>query len=112
MESFFESRDAATATRTSCPSRLGRLEAEHLPPSVRTPRRHGPLDPDVYSGYLRAVTGDLNMTTDQWLGDDGTDTKSTRPHWRLRHAGLQHGSGRQLVPDGLHAQRRRHQPTS
>ncbi|MFN8623141.1 MAG: FlgD immunoglobulin-like domain containing protein [Chloroflexota bacterium] len=42
--------------------------------SVRTPGARNHLDPDKDEGFLRAVTGDLDMTNEQFLGDiDLTD---------------------------------------
>ena len=40
--------------------------------SVRTPGARSHLDPDPDEGFLRGVTGDLEMTNDQWLGDTST----------------------------------------
>jgi flagellar hook assembly protein FlgD len=43
--------------------------------SVRTPGMTNYLDPDPADGFLRAFSGDLSMTTDEWMGgtveDDG-----------------------------------------
>jgi flagellar hook assembly protein FlgD len=45
--------------------------------SVRMPGFKNHLDPDPEDGYLRAVSGDLTMTSDEWKGgnipDDGRD---------------------------------------
>jgi len=78
-------------------------------PSVRTPGATVHLDPDVYSGYTASRHRRPQHDHRPVARRRRHGHESTRPHWRLRHAGLQHGSGRQLVPDGLHAQRRRHQ---
>ena len=45
--------------------------------SVRTSGARIHLDPDPSSGYLRAVSGDLDFTTDEWL--NGSDTGDTTP---------------------------------
>jgi flagellar hook assembly protein FlgD len=76
MEGFFESRDATNGDPKFLPYHgwVGWRPNVYFD-SVRTPGARVHLDPDVYSGYLRAVTGDLDFTTDQWLG--AADTGDT-----------------------------------
>jgi flagellar hook assembly protein FlgD len=76
MEGFFESRDAANGDPKYLPYHgwVGWRPNVYFN-SVRTLGARVHLDPDQYSGYLRAVTGDLDFTTDQWLGSaDSGDT--------------------------------------
>jgi flagellar hook assembly protein FlgD len=47
--------------------------------SVRTPGAEIHIDPDRANGYLRAVTGDLAFTTNEWRGSDQPPDDTTAP---------------------------------
>jgi flagellar hook assembly protein FlgD len=68
--------------------------------SVRTPGATVHLDPHPTLGYLRAVTGDLSFTFDQWWGkSDGGGGDSTPP--ALTDFSAEAGSGTQPAGGGL-----------
>ena len=73
MEGLFELRDSAGSPS---PFRgwVGSDPNVYMP-SARTPGATVHLDPDLdpahRNGYLRAVTGDLSFTTDEWWGSTG-----------------------------------------
>jgi flagellar hook assembly protein FlgD len=79
MAGFFESRDAPNGDPNYLPYHGWVGYAPVKIASVRTPGATVYLDPDLApahkNGYLRAVTGDLNFTTDQWNGSaNSSDT--------------------------------------
>ena len=77
MDGIFQMRDSATSKDPYMPYHgwVGKQPNVYLN-SVRTPGAQVHLDPDLpNNGWLRAVTGDLSFTTDQWWnGGDSTDT--------------------------------------
>jgi flagellar hook assembly protein FlgD len=83
MEEMFELRDAANGDPNYLPYHgwVGYKPDIYLD-SVRTPGATIHLDPDLApahkNGYLRAITGDLGFTTDEWW-NGSTDTTDTTP---------------------------------
>jgi flagellar hook assembly protein FlgD len=64
--------------------------------SVRTPGATNFMDPDPKSGFLRAVSGDLTMTSTEWA--QGAPTESADPP-NLSNLSAEVASGPDFVPD-------------